>query len=204
MEELRQETSDEDILHLSEYGGKKWAKLSDSEGKGELVDAHEGDRHRRTQLLDYLEDHGTTSLSIIDKDRNAVSMTSTINTYFGSKVVSPSTGIVFNSQMDDFAKPGKIDFYGLEPSESNFIVPGKCPLSSMSPTLVFHGEHRPGIGKKSNLGKIFMALGASGGPKIISSVSQVFQNHAIQGLPLFESMAHARIHCQSFSVVSSK
>jgi len=98
--------------------------------------------------------------------------------------------------MDDFAKPGKIDFYGLEPSESNFIVPGKCPLSSMSPTLVFHGEHRPGIGKKSNLGKIFMALGASGGPKIISSVSQVFQNHAIQGLPLFESMAHARIHCQ--------
>ena len=86
MEMLRQKTLDDGVLKLSEYGGQRWAQLNDTDGKGGLVDAQEGDRRRRRtaeerqlRLLNYLEDHGTTSLSVVDKDRNTVSITSSIN-----------------------------------------------------------------------------------------------------------------------------
>jgi gamma-glutamyltranspeptidase len=111
MEQLRKLTLDNDTLPLSVYGGSKWTQLHDSEGKAQGIDAHEGDRRRRLGSVDelsgrelarrfgYLEDHGTSHLSIIDKDRNAVSITTTINTYFGSGVLSESTGIFLNSQV---------------------------------------------------------------------------------------------------------
>ena len=67
---------------------------------------------RRTRLFNYLEDHGTTHLNVVDKDRNSVSITSSVNYYFGSKFTSPSTGIVFNNVMDDFATPGRPNIYG--------------------------------------------------------------------------------------------
>lgn len=79
------------------------------------------------------------------------------------------------------------------PSEANFIAPGKKPLSSMSPTLVFRKD---GNATDSRMGKIFMALGASGGPKIISAVLQVFLNYAFMGMELFDSIASPRLHDQ--------
>lgn len=91
----------------------------------------------------------------------------------------------------DFGTPGKPNYFGLMPSEKNFIKPRKKPLSSMSPTLFFKKNE-----EESSLGDLFMAIGASGGPKIITSVVQVFINHALLGMPLFESMAHPRIHDQ--------
>jgi gamma-glutamyltranspeptidase len=101
-----------------------------------------------------LDDSGTTHLCVVDAERNAVSMTSTINTEFGSKVVSPSTGIVLNNEMDDFSSPGVRNHYGLAPSEANFIAPRKRPLSSMSPTIV--------IDESSGTAKVFAVAGASG------------------------------------------
>ena len=93
----------------------------------------------------------------------------------------------------DFGTPGRPNYFGLMPSEANFIKPGKKPLSSMSPILVFRKDD---TAKASPMGKIFMALGASGGPKIISAVLQVFLNYALAGMGLFESVAGPRLHDQ--------
>lgn len=107
MEELRKMTLDDDVLSMSKYGGDKWGFFDDddvSSGAATVTEeGHDnrrlrGDR-RRLKGFQYLNDHGTTHLSIIDKDGNAVTMTTTINTYFGSGIVSPSTGIIFNSQV---------------------------------------------------------------------------------------------------------
>jgi gamma-glutamyltranspeptidase len=109
MEELRQWLyRDNETAQMSVYGGPKWAQLKDGEGEVKPKDAHEGDRRRLVlrrerklfRTFGYLEDHGTTHLSIIDAKGNAISLTSTVNTYFGSGVVSESTGIVLNNQMD--------------------------------------------------------------------------------------------------------
>ncbi len=205
MEELRKNSSDDSVLRLSQYGGAKWAQLKDSDDKEDLVDAQEGDRRRRAEenearklmYFNYLEDHGTTSLSVVDKDRNAVTITSSINLEFGSKIASPSTGIILNNQMDDFATPGMDDFFGLRPSESNYIASGKRPLSSMSPTMVFRSlDGNESDTTSDNLGKLVLNLGASGGPRIITSILQTILNYAYLGMPLYESVSAPRIHNQ--------
>jgi gamma-glutamyltranspeptidase/glutathione hydrolase len=96
------------------YGGKKWAQLRNSDGDTEDAhDAHEGDRRLRrsddmTRLLarpfGYLEDSGTSHLSVIDKDGNAVAMTSSVNQIFGSSVFSESTGVLLGNTMDGESK----------------------------------------------------------------------------------------------------
>lgn len=83
-----------------------------------------------------ITDHGTSHLSIIDFERISVSMTTAENLYFGSAILSPSTGIVLKNEMDDFSIPIKIVSKDVRlPSPANFVVPGKRPLSSMSPTI---------------------------------------------------------------------
>eukprot|EP00977_Amphora_coffeiformis_P008419 scaffold1912_cov167-Amphora_coffeaeformis.AAC.18 len=94
--ELRQATLDNSTLPLSHYGGAKWAQLNDTDGAAEAEDAKEGDRRRRRRLwreFGYLEDHGTSHFSIMDVDGNAVAMTTSVNMYFGSGIVSESTGV---------------------------------------------------------------------------------------------------------------
>lgn len=73
---------------------------------------------------------------MVDGDRNAVAMTTTVNYYFGAKVLSPSTGIVLNNEMDDFSVPAKLTPDHLPPAPANFIAPGKRPLSSMTPLII--------------------------------------------------------------------
>lgn len=210
METLRENTLDNGVLALSEYGGK-WALINCTNDEGHAQDAHEGDRRlrrtelkkiivdgghhweRRTRLFNYLEDHGTTHLNVVDRDRNAVSITSSVNYYFGSNFASPSTGIIFNDVMDDFSTPGRPNAYGLHPAESNYIAPNKRPLSSMSPTMIFDVEDDR---SNSGLGNLRMVLGASGGPKIISSVLQVILNHIYLGMPIFSAISHPRVHNQ--------
>lgn len=91
-----------------------------------------------------INDHGTSHLSVVDGERNAVSMTTTVNYYFGANILSPSTGIVLNNEMDDFSIPANVSADQLPPAPANFIRPGKRPLSSMSPTIVlkvlFHSK----------------------------------------------------------------
>ncbi|BAS70428.1 Os01g0151500 [Oryza sativa Japonica Group] len=85
-----------------------------------------------------LDDHGTSHLCVVDGDRNAVAMTTTENHLFGAHLLSPSTGIVVNNQMDDFSVPaeGTPPPDNLPPAPANFIAPGKRPLSSMTPTII--------------------------------------------------------------------
>jgi len=215
MESLRQTTKDDDVLRMSQYGGK-WGLLKDGdveEGEAEITEeGHDNRRrmlretqeeeeanqnHRELRGFQYLNDHGTTHLSIVDKDGNALTMTATINTYFGSGTVSPSTGIIMNSQMDDFASPGLPNHYGVAPAESNYIKPGKKPLSSISPTLIFRPNQNDNEETDADdLGKLVMVLGASGGPKIPSAVLQVFINYIILGMPLYDAIARPRVHDQ--------
>lgn len=101
MEGLRQASSDDTILPMSQYGGAKWAQLNDGDGTEHAEDADEGDRRRRRRLngrrFGNLQDNGTSHFSIVDRDGNAVSMTTSVNTYFGSNVISPSTGVLLSN-----------------------------------------------------------------------------------------------------------
>lgn len=73
---------------------------------------------------------------MVDSDRNAVSLTTTVNWYFGARVMSPSTGIVLNNEMDDFSTPTEATPDRLPPAPANFIEPKKRPLSSMTPIII--------------------------------------------------------------------
>jgi gamma-glutamyltranspeptidase/glutathione hydrolase len=127
----------------------------------------------------------TTHFSTADAEGNWVACTATINTSFGSKVVIPGTGVTMNDQMDDFSiQAGVPNHFGLIGAEANSVGPGKRPLSSMSPTLVFKN------------GEPVISLGAAGGPKIISAVLQELVGMIDLGMTPQEAVAAPRIHQQ--------
>ncbi|KAL9861657.1 putative aminoacyltransferase, Glutathione hydrolase [Arabidopsis thaliana] len=137
---------------------------------------------------DQINDHGTSHLSIIDSERNAVSLTSTINSYFGALMLSPSTGIVLNNEMDDFSIPMKSsgNLTVPPPAPANFIRPGKRPLSSMTPTIVLKD------------GKVKASVGASGGLYIIAGTTEVFLNYFFLKMDPLSSVLAPRIYHQVF------
>jgi gamma-glutamyltranspeptidase / glutathione hydrolase len=127
----------------------------------------------------------TTHFSVADAEGNWVACTATINTSFGSKVVIPGTGVVMNNQMDDFAiQPGVANYFGLIGAEANAVGPRKRPLSSMSPTIVLKD------------GRPLIALGAAGGPKIISAVILELVDMLDFGMSPTEAVTRPRIHHQ--------
>jgi len=138
-------------------------------------------------------DGGTSHFSVVDAQRNAVAMTTTINTFFGSKVVSAATGIVFNNEMDDFSTPGLNNIWGIAPSASNFIRPGKRPLSSMAPTIVLQDVLRA---DGTITRDVRAVAGASGGPRIISSTLQVLSNVLLRGRSAADAVSEPRVHHQ--------
>ena len=132
-----------------------------------------------------LSEKHTTHWSVADAEGNWVACTATINTTYGSKVVIPGTGVVLNNEMDDFSvQPGVPNAFGLIGAEANAVGPGKRPLSSMTPTIVL------------KRGKPIIAVGAAGGPKIISAVLQELVGMLDLGLSPTEAMAAPRIHQQ--------
>lgn len=131
-------------------------------------------------------DAGTQHISVMDADGMAVALTTTINTSFGAELIAPRSGIVLNDEMDDFAtKPGKPNAFGLVQGEQNAVAPGKRPLSSMAPTVVLDGQKRP-----------VMAIGASGGPTIITATYQVARGVLDRGLTPAQAVAAPRWHHQ--------
>lgn len=131
------------------------------------------------------DDAGTSHFSIIDVAGNAVACTETINTGYGSLVVVPEFGIVLNNEMDDFTSaPGQPNVFGLIQSEANAIAPGKKPLSSMTPTIAARD------------GKAVFAVGASGGPRIISATLQVLLNLSRFGMSPQRAVSALRFHHQ--------
>ncbi|MDB5036619.1 MAG: hypothetical protein JWQ35_147 [Bacteriovoracaceae bacterium] len=107
--------------------------------------------------------HETTHLSFIDGEGNAISTTQTVNVYFGAKVVIPGTGVILNDTMDDFSiQPGVKNHFELVGGRRNRIQPGKRPVSSMTPTLVFDAQNR-----------VKLVAGAPGGSQIITQVYHV-------------------------------
>ncbi len=139
--------------------------------------------HYGTPLL-AAEDSGTSHFCVADRAGNVVAMTETVNGGFGSFVVTERFGILLNNQLDDFlTAPGKANLFGLTQGEANRIGPRKRPLSSMTPTL-FVREGRP-----------VLAIGASGGPRIITAVAQVALG-VLDGQTLHQAMHAPRWHHQ--------
>jgi gamma-glutamyltranspeptidase / glutathione hydrolase len=127
----------------------------------------------------------TSHLTVVDEQRNAVSLTFTVNYGFGSGVVVPKTGILLNDEMDDFAKaPGVPNVFGLVGNRANAIAPRKIPLSSMTPTII------------SENGRLRMAVGAPGGGTIITQVLQVILNVLEYNMDVGSAVSAPRIHHQ--------
>lgn len=131
------------------------------------------------------ESEQTTHYSVVDKAGNAVAVTYTLNTNFGSGIVAQGTGIVLNNEMDDFsAKPGVANAYGLTGGDANAVAAGKRPLSSMTPTLVFKD------------GQPVLVTGSPGGARIITTVLQQIVNRIDFGMNPLEAAATPRFHHQ--------
>ncbi len=131
------------------------------------------------------EGHNTTQYSIVDAAGNAVSVTYTLNEWFGSGHVAAGTGIVMNDEMDDFSsKPGVPNMFGLVQGANDAVAPGKTPLSSMSPTIVTKDGH------------LVMVVGSPGGSRIITIVLEAIVNVIDHGMTVQEAIDAPRIHEQ--------
>ena len=127
----------------------------------------------------------TSHLNVVDRDRNVVSLTFTVNYRFGAGVVVPGTGILLNDEMDDFAiAPGVANVFGLVGGDKNSIAPGKTPLSSMTPTIVTEN------------GQFRLAIGAPGGSTIITTVLQILLNVLEYKMDVSAAVSAGRIHHQ--------
>ncbi len=131
------------------------------------------------------EPENTTHYSVVDAEGNAVSVTTTLNDAFGSKVTVEGLGFVLNDEMDDFSsKPGEPNQFGLREGVANAITPGKRPLSAMTPTIVVRD------------GKPVLVLGSPGGPTIITTVVNVLLHSIDSGYDIQQAVNAPRFHMQ--------
>lgn len=127
----------------------------------------------------------TTHFSVVDKEGNAVSVTTTLNGGYGSRVVIKGGGFLMNNEMDDFSvKPGAPNMYGLIGNKANAIAPGKRMLSSMTPTII------------EKDGKLLMVVGTPGGSTIITSVYQTILNVLEHGMTMQQAVNALKFHHQ--------
>jgi len=167
-----------------EYGARRGSEISlDRATPSQEVEPGLGD----VELgLPRIDDHETTHLSVVDGSGNAVSITTTINSFFGSKVTVAGAGFLLNNEMDDFSgRPGFPNQYGLVQGEANAIESRKRMLSAMTPTIVEDPE-----------GRLLMVVGSPGGATIITNVFQQISNVVDFGLDLRDALNAPRLHHQ--------
>ncbi|MDQ2747419.1 MAG: gamma-glutamyltransferase [Acidobacteriota bacterium] len=130
----------------------------------------------------------TTHFTVVDEEGNCVTNTYTLNDLYGSRVTAKGTGVLLNDEMDDFAaRPGTANMFGLIQGERNAVAPKKRPLSAMTPTIVLRKD-----------GTLWFALGARGGPRIITAVLQTIINMIDHDMNFQQAMDAPRIHHQWF------
>lgn len=129
--------------------------------------------------------HGTSSLSVVDKNGNAVVLTTTVNLLFGSCVHDPETGIILNNEMDDFSLHNTKNAFDLQPSVFNFIEPYKRPLSSSAQSIVVDAD-----------GNIDLVVGAAGGSRITNAILQSITRKYFDGKNITDIVSNPRIHHQ--------
>ncbi|MEM1414628.1 MAG: gamma-glutamyltransferase [Myxococcota bacterium] len=127
---------------------------------------------------------GTSHLCVVDAAGNVAAVTTTVNLPFGARYTG--AGIVLNDEMDDFARAiGEMNAFGLPGGAPNLPGPGKRPISSMTPTIIFGGDGQP-----------VMCAGAAGGSRIVTATQQVAMHHLLFGMPLGEALSAPRVHHQ--------
>ncbi|HWE24257.1 MAG TPA: gamma-glutamyltransferase [Myxococcales bacterium] len=141
-----------------------------------------------TQLAATHEGSNTTHISVVDSEGNAVGLTTTVNEPFGSCVVAQGTGVLLNDEMDDFASaPGVLNAFNVRGGAENAPGPGKVPLSSIAPTIVFAPD-----------GALRMVLGSAGGSTIPTTVAQAIIHVVDDHMPIDRALAAPRIHDNLF------
>ncbi|KAK0509172.1 hypothetical protein JMJ35_008543 [Cladonia borealis] len=138
------------------------------------------------QGFESLNDSGTSTIVTADASGMAISLTTTINLLFGSQLCVPETGVIMNDEMNDFSVPGQVNAFGYAPSPSNFIRPGKRPLSSISPTIAEYLSN----------GTLYYVIGSAGGSRIITAVIQNLWHVLDQNATVEEALADPRFHDQ--------
>ncbi len=179
-----------DVLTSDEYAAFRAADLSETEASrsSEITPAVEPFLAAAPASPTGAPDEGehTTHYSIVDGAGNAVAVTTTINSWYGSKVTVAGAGFVMNNEMDDFAaKPGTPNQYGLVQGENNAIAPEKRMLSAMSPSIVI-----------DDAGRVKMVTGTPGGSTIITTVLQTISNVIDYGMNVSDAVLAPRIHHQ--------
>ncbi|KAF2645684.1 gamma-glutamyltranspeptidase 1 precursor [Massarina eburnea CBS 473.64] len=137
-----------------------------------------------------LETPGTSHIVTADHTGLSISLTTTVNLLFGSKLVVPETGVIMNNEMNDFSIPNVTNAFGYIPSPANFVRPGKRPLSSIAPVIVEH------LNATSLVDAFYVAIGAAGGSRIITSTIQNLIHILDDGDTVAEALAKPRIHDQ--------
>ncbi|UCH63443.1 MAG: gamma-glutamyltransferase [Fidelibacterota bacterium] len=167
-----------DKLISETYAARRWRDVSPN-----WATASKDVSHGDVKLL--LESEETTHCSVVDRWGNAVAVTTTLNSGYGSGEVVRGAGFFLNNEMDDFSiKPGYPNMFGLVGGQTNAIEPGKRMLSSMTPTIVTRND------------TLLMVLGSPGGGKIITTVVQIISNVVDFGLGLGAAVEAPRIHHQ--------
>jgi gamma-glutamyltranspeptidase/glutathione hydrolase len=139
--------------------------------------------------LEQLDTPGTSHIVTADHTGLSVSLTTTVNLLFGSRLVVPETGVIMNNEMNDFSIPGTTNSFGYVPNPNNYVRPGKRPLSSISPVIIEHLDCPAGKA-------FYAAVGAAGGSRIPTATLQTIVHMLDGGMSTLDALAQPRMHDQ--------